>query len=118
VFGNDPMKDKSMEGDKYTPEGNFKIVTKKPHDKWSRFLLIDYPNQESLAKFNQRKQRGEIPKTAKPGGGVGIHGTWPKDDYMIDRYNNWTLGCISLKNADVKEIYGYVTVGTPVTIRK
>jgi murein L,D-transpeptidase YafK len=118
VFGNDPMKDKRMEGDKYTPEGNFKIVAKKPHDKWSRFLLIDYPNQESLAKFNERKQKGEIPKTAKPGGGVGIHGTWPKDDYMIDRYNNWTLGCISLKNADVKEIYGYVPVGTPVTIRK
>jgi lipoprotein-anchoring transpeptidase ErfK/SrfK len=79
---------------------------------------LDYPTQESLAKFNQRKQRGEIPSNASPGGGVGIHGTWPHDDYMIDNYKNWTNGCISLKNEDVEDLYTYISVGTPVTIRK
>lgn len=118
VFGNDPMKDKKVEGDRCTPEGNFKIVNKKPHAKWSRFMLIDYPNGETMAKFNQRKQRGEIPANAKPGGGVGIHGTWPHEDFIIDRYKNWTLGCISLKNSDVQEIYSYIPNGTPVSIRK
>lgn len=118
VFGNDPMKDKKVEGDRCTPEGSFRIVNKKPHAKWSRFMLLDYPNGESMAKFNQRKQRGEIPPNAKPGGGVGIHGTWPHEDFIIDRYKNWTLGCISLKNADVQEIYSYVPNGTPVIIRK
>jgi murein L,D-transpeptidase YafK len=118
VFGNDPMKDKTMEGDRCTPEGTFKIVAKRPHEKWNKFMLLDYPNQESLAKFNQRKQRGEVPKNASPGGGVGIHGTWPHEDFVIDRYKNWTLGCISLKNSDVEEIYTYIPVGTTITITK
>jgi murein L,D-transpeptidase YafK len=118
VFGADPMQDKRMEGDRYTPEGEFKILSKRPHNKWSRFLLLDYPTQESLVKFNQRKQRGEIPKSATPGGGVGIHGVWPHEDFVIDRYKNWTLGCISLKNSDVQELYSYLPIGTPVTIKK
>ncbi len=118
VFGNNPLLDKKIEGDRCTPEGTFKIQSKKPHAKWSRFLLLDYPNTESLAKFNQLKKQGEIPANAKPGGGVGIHGTYPHEDFIIDRYKNWTLGCISLKNADVQEIYSYLPVGTTVTIRK
>ena len=118
VFGNDPMLDKKVEGDKCTPEGTFKILSKRPHDKWSRFLLLDYPTQETMVKFNQRKQRGEIPKNATPGGGVGIHGVWPHEDFVIDRFKNWTLGCISLKNNDVIELYGYIPLGTTVTIKK
>lgn len=118
VFGADPLRDKKMEGDRCTPEGDFKILSKRPHNKWSRFMLLDYPNQETMAKFNQRKQRGEIPKNASPGGGVGIHGVWPHEDFVIDRYKNWTQGCISLKNADVQELYSYIPIGTPVTIKK
>jgi lipoprotein-anchoring transpeptidase ErfK/SrfK len=79
---------------------------------------LDYPTAESLAKFNMRKRRGEIPASASPGGGVGIHGTWPHDDYVIDNFKNWTNGCISLKNGDVEDLYSYVPVGTPVTIQK
>lgn len=118
VFGSNSLDDKKMEGDRRTPEGDFKIISKKPHSKWSRFMLIDYPTQQCLLKFNQRKQRGEIPKGAKPGGAIGIHGTWPHEDFIIDRYKNWTLGCISLKNDDVQELYGYIPPGTPVTIRR
>ena len=118
VFGNSSLDDKKMEGDRNTPEGNFKIAAKRVHEKWDRFMALDYPTAESLAKFNQRKQKGEIPANASPGGGVGIHGTWPHDDYMIDRYQNWTNGCISLKNEDVEDLYSYVPVGTPVTIQK
>jgi murein L,D-transpeptidase YafK len=118
VFGNDPLKDKKMEGDRCTPEGSFKIINKRPHDKWSHFLSIDYPTPADVAKFNQRKQRCEIPKNARIGGAIGIHGTWPNDDLMVDRYKNWTLGCISLKNGDVKDLYGYIPVGTPVVIKK
>ena len=81
-------------------------------------MLLDYPTQETLVKFNQKKQRGEIPKNASPGGGVGIHGVWPHEDFIIDRYKNWTLGCISLKNSDVQELYSYIPTGTPVLIKK
>jgi lipoprotein-anchoring transpeptidase ErfK/SrfK len=37
---------------------------------------------------------------------------------MIDRYKNWTMGCISMKNGDVEDLYKYVTAGTRVTIRQ
>jgi lipoprotein-anchoring transpeptidase ErfK/SrfK len=107
-----------MEGDRNTPEGNFKISNKRIHEKWYRYMGLDYPTKESIAKFNERKRRGEIPVNASPGGGVGIHGTWPNEDFVIDRYKNWTNGCISLKNEDVEDLYSYVPVGTPVTIRK
>ncbi|MGN6166026.1 MAG: L,D-transpeptidase family protein, partial [Flavisolibacter sp.] len=33
-------------------------------------------------------------------------------------YKNWTDGCISLKNGDVEDLYNYIPIGTPVTIRK
>ena len=118
VFGNNSLADKKMEGDKNTPEGTFHIISKRVHEKWCRFLALDYPNEESREKFNLRKQRGEIPSTAKIGGSIGIHGTWPHEDFVIDKYKNWTLGCISMKNEDVIELYGYAYSGIPVTIRK
>jgi murein L,D-transpeptidase YafK len=118
VFGNSTLADKKMEGDRCTPEGTFKIVSKRPHEKWHRFMGLNYPTQESLQKFKERKERGEIPKNASPGGGIGIHGTWPHDEFMIDRYKNWTNGCVALKNEDMAEVYGFITVGTEVTIRK
>ncbi len=118
VFGNSSLADKKMEGDRNTPEGSFKIVNKRVHEKWDRFMGLDYPTRESLEKFNERKKKGEIPASAKPGGGIGIHGTWPNDDFVVDRYKNWTNGCISLKNEDIEDLYSYIPIGTPITIRK
>lgn len=118
VFGNSSLDDKKMEGDRNTPEGSFKIANKRIHEKWDRYMGLDYPTSESLEKFRERKQRGEVPSNASPGGGIGIHGTWPHDDYMIDNYKNWTNGCISLKNEDVEDLYSYVPIGTPVFIQK
>lgn len=118
VFGNNTLSDKKMEGDKNTPEGVFHILSKRVHNKWCRFMALDYPTLESREKFNQRKQRGEIPATAKIGGSIGIHGTWPHEDFVIDRYKNWTEGCISMKNDDVSELYTFTKAGTQVSIRK
>lgn len=118
VFGNNSLGDKKMQGDRQTPEGDFSISFKRVHDKWSRFMLINYPTAESYARFNARKQRGEIPSNAKIGGEIGIHGTWPHDDYLIDHYKNWTEGCISMKNSDVKEVYSFTRNGARVSIRK
>jgi murein L,D-transpeptidase YafK len=118
VFGNKDLGDKMKEGDRKTPEGTFTIVNKKPHAKWDRFMLLDYPTKESYDKFNKRKAQGLIPQNATIGGGIGIHGTWPREDYAIDRYDNWTQGCISMKNRDVEELYNMIPVGTKVQIRK
>ena len=118
VFGNNSLSDKKMEGDKNTPEGNFRIISKRVHEKWCRFMAIDYPTAESREKFMRRKQKGEIPSTARIGGSIGIHGTWPNDDFVVDRYKNWTEGCISMKKSDVKEVFAFTHSVSRVTIKK
>jgi len=118
VFGNRSLGDKLMEGDRNTPEGTFRITQKRPHNKWHRFMLLDYPNQESWEKFNRRKAQGVIPKSARIGGSIGIHGTWPNDNIMVDGYTNWTQGCVSLRNRDIDELFEYVKPGTKVIIRR
>lgn len=118
VFGNDDQGDKMMQGDRKTPEGTFTIINKKIHNKWSRYMGLDYPTQESIDLFNRRKALGQIPAGAKIGGDIGIHGTWPREDFAIDQYQNWTLGCISMKNEHVAQLYKMLTEGTRITIRR
>jgi murein L,D-transpeptidase YafK len=118
VFGSKDLSDKMYEGDKRTPEGNFKIISKKPHDKWHKMFMLDYPNAESWAKFKARKAAGKIPAKAKIGGGIAIHGTWKNDDIVVDDFTNWTNGCISVKNEDLDELDRYLPVGTKVTIQR
>jgi lipoprotein-anchoring transpeptidase ErfK/SrfK len=117
VFGNSDLRDKLYAGDKKTPEGTFTITSKKVHEKWDRFMMLDYPTKESYDKFTERKNQGIIPADAKIGGGIGIHGTWPHEDFQIDRFRNWTDGCISLRNKDVEELYNMIPVGTKVMIK-
>lgn len=116
VFGNNDLKDKLVQGDRKTPEGNFTIINKRIHNKWCRYFGLDYPTKQSVEVFNTRKLTGIIPAEAKIGGDIGIHGTWPHEDYAIDQYQNWTLGCISLKNEHVTQLYNLLPVGTKVTI--
>jgi lipoprotein-anchoring transpeptidase ErfK/SrfK len=80
--------------------------------------MLDYPNEQSRQKFNDRKTRGLIPQGAKIGGAIGIHGTWPREDFAVDKFQNWTMGCISMKNEHVKQLYEMISNGTTVTIRK
>ncbi|WP_207497310.1 L,D-transpeptidase family protein [Aridibaculum aurantiacum] len=118
VLGNDDLGDKLIQGDRKTPEGTFTIIAKRVHNKWCRYMALDYPTAVDVEKFNQRKRMGLIPAHAKIGGDIGIHGTWPREDYAVDRYQNWTLGCISLKNEHVKQLFNIIPVGTKITIKK
>lgn len=118
VFGSNDLRDKYMEGDKRTPEGKFKIMQKKSNAKWKFELLLDYPNEVSFEKFQQRIASGEVPPNAKIGGGIAIHATRPQEEWTVDYYQNWTDGCISLKYTEAKDLYSYIPVGTSVTIEK
>lgn len=118
VFGSKDLSDKMMEGDRRTPEGNFKVISSRPHTKWHHMLMLDYPNQESWAKFKQRKANGVIPASAKIGGGIAIHGTWPNDNIVVDDFTNWTNGCVSLKNEDIDDINSFLKLGTRVRIQR
>src|SRR5690606_27633494 len=52
VFGENTIEDKLMEGDKCTPEGTFKMISKYPHKSWSKFIWINYPNKDSWRKHS------------------------------------------------------------------
>ena len=118
VFGSKDLGDKMKEGDKKTPDGQFKVILKKIHKQWGPELLLDYPNKESYQRFNDRKSKGMISKTAKIGDGIAIHATRPQEEWTIDNFYNWTDGCVSVKYTEMKDLYSYIPVGTPVTIRQ
>lgn len=110
-LGKNWVGDKLQKGDYATPEGMYKIKTKLPPSKtkYYKALLINYPNDEDIARFKRAKERGDIPASAKIGGLIEIHGNGGKG---ID----WTEGCIALKDSDMDIIYKIVDVGTRVTI--
>ncbi len=117
VFGSKDLSDKMREGDKRTPTGNFKVVLKKVNKKWGQELLLDYPNEESYKKFNERKAKGLIPANARIGDGIAIHATRQSEEWTVDNFYNWTDGCVSVKYSEMQDLYGYIPVGTPVTIK-
>ncbi|HIC91974.1 MAG TPA: murein L,D-transpeptidase [Syntrophaceae bacterium] len=118
VLGKNPNGPKLYEGDNCTPEGIYRVKAKFDHERWSKFILLDYPNQEDLMRYGMALKRGEIPEKnggyASIGGGVGIHGTPSRA--LNQAGKNWTSGCISLLNEDINEIFPYVKKGTVVYI--
>ena len=116
VLGGNPVDDKRREGDQCTPEGEFQLRNLYPHNKWSKFLWVNYPTDESRKKHDAAKADGQIPSDATIGGEIGIHGVPSGCDHWIDTMEHWTLGCISLKNAHIDEIYAVAQKGTRVVI--
>ena len=110
-LGKNWVGDKRVSGDKATPEGMYKIIRKFQSDstKYYKALLIDYPNEEDTVNFLTAKTRGYLPKSAKIGGMIEIHGNGGKG---ID----WTEGCIALTDREMDSIFKIVKIGTPVTI--
>ena len=102
--------------DRCTPEGKFGIRDLYPHKSWNYFIWIDYPTEDSWKKHREAKAAGLIPQDATIGGEIGIHGVPEGYDYAIDHKMNWTWGCISMKNADVAELYEWARKGMSVVI--
>ena len=102
---------KRSQGDRATPEGRYRIVTKKDRGQsvYHRALLLDYPNADDRKRFAAAKKRGDLPRGSAIGGLIEIHGDG-------GRGQNWTDGCVALRNPDMDELFARVPVGTRVTI--
>jgi murein L,D-transpeptidase YafK len=116
VLGGNPRPDKLCQGDLCTPEGVYHVVCKYNHPRWDKFILLDYPNTQNWLRFSRAKSAGQLPETAKIGGDIGIHGT--EDPTRNLRREDWTLGCVSLLNRDIEEIYPMINDDTLVVIKK
>src|SRR4051794_23057483 len=79
VLGIAPSGPKTYQGDLRTPEGVYRIVLKREHERWSRFMLLSYPNDVDRRRYAMELSDGRVPIVDghEPGlgGAVGIHGT-------------------------------------------
>jgi len=100
-----PTGDKQFEGDGRTPEGEYLINRRNPNSAFYLSIGISYPND---------KDRAEARALGKPpGGDIFIHGGRRK----IDRKGaDWTAGCISVSNKQMRDIYAMVRNGTRISI--
>lgn len=101
-----PSGDKKIRGDGKTPEGTYFIDRKNPNSQFYLSLGISYPNAQDVA---EARALGR-----SPGGDIFIHGR-SGTDWMTKQ--DWTAGCIAVKNDEIREIYKSVGVGTPIFIR-
>lgn len=110
-LGKNWVGDKRVKGDKATPEGMYRITRKFGNNKtkYHKALLIDYPNETDREEFKQEIARGTLPRTAKIGSLIEIHGDG-------GRGVDWTEGCIALTNSEIDAVFKIATEGTPVTI--
>lgn len=116
VLGGNPKDDKLQEGDNCTPEGKFAIRDLYPHKSWDKFIWVNYPTAASYVKHNDAKKQGHIKNNSGIGGEIGIHGVPEGKDDWIDNNEDWTAGCISLKNEHIREIFASVQTGTEIEI--
>lgn len=100
-----PTGDKLIEGDGKTPEGNYFIDRRNPNSLFYLSIGISYPNAEDIA---QAKALGK-----PPGGDIFIHGGRRSTD---SKKPDWTAGCISVSDRQMRDIYAMVKNGTPITI--
>lgn len=105
-LGFNPVGHKQFEGDGRTPEGRYMIDRRNPNSAYYLSIGISYPNEDDIA---YAKKMGK-----DPGGDIFIHGgpTLPKDFSKAD----WTAGCISVSNKEIRQIYAMVKDGTPIDI--
>lgn len=99
-----PEGHKTEYGDGRTPEGEYIIDRRNPNSQWYLSIGISYPNAADIA---QARARG-----VSPGGDIFIHGT-PRP---FRRGADWTVGCIAVSNAEMRQIYAMVSDGTPISI--
>jgi len=120
VLGIAPHGPKTYRGDLRTPEGVYRIVFKRPHERWSRFMLLSYPNDGDRQRYAMALSEGRVPivdgHAPGLGNAVGIHGTDREAENV--RGVDWTWGCISMFNPHVEELYDQVPLGTPVMIEE
>lgn len=110
ALGENPVGPKEVEGDKRTPEGEYRIDGKNPDSAYYKNLGISYPEEKD------RKRAKELGQ--KPGGDIKIHGLAPDYAFLgqAHRISDWTHGCVAVDNDEMEELYNLTPVGIPIVI--
>lgn len=109
---------KRREGDMVTPVGRYHVTMHQP-SQYKIFLRLDYPTADDWSRFNKLKASGDLPKEARIGGDIGIHGPpvrLPAEVRGKLKSVDWTAGCVALDEDEIEEVSKLVTDGTIVDI--
>ena len=111
-LGFEPFGTKVKRGDGKTPEGLYYIENKIKDSSFYLALQISYPNPWDI--------RRALSLNEHPGGQIMIHGLPNKayDKNFHNKNNDWTEGCVAVKNNEMDFLWNIVDIGTPVFIRK
>jgi murein L,D-transpeptidase YafK len=109
-LGRNPVGPKLQDGDKRTPEGLYAVELHKLQSSFHKALKVSYP---SAADRSAAAKRG-----VTPGGDIMIHGIHNGLGFIgrLQRWRDWTAGCIAVTDPEIDEIYRAVPDGTPVEI--
>jgi len=107
---------KRYEGDGRTPEGRYTIDRRYPSKRYHRFLHLSYPNAKDRAAFERARRAGKLPRGARIGGAIGIHGAKRGWRWLPHKWLDWTQGCIALDDDEAEELYRAAKKGAMVEI--
>lgn len=124
ALGFAPEGNKEREGDGKTPEGEFYVPLKNEKSKFYLSIGVSYPNIDAAKRgladeIITRAEHDAIveavnakktpPQKTALGGEIFIHGGGSATD--------WTQGCAALSNADIKELFEAIPLGTKIEIK-
>lgn len=131
ALGSGGIADTHLAGDATTPLGTFHVAWINPQSRFGIFFGLDYPtishgaralalgilDQADYESILDAHKHGDLPpQNTVLGGELGIHGVG-EGSPEIQRYANWTKGCIALPNTDAATLVKWVRIGTKVVIR-
>jgi murein L,D-transpeptidase YafK len=98
-------------GDNKVPEGVYPIAGRNAQSAFHRALRVGYPTPQQV--------RDAQRKGVDPGGDIMIHGIrnglgWVEP---LQRYVDWTKGCIAVTDGEMDEVWRAVPDGTPIEIK-
>ncbi|WP_295630490.1 L,D-transpeptidase family protein [Novosphingobium sp.] len=102
---------KHFQGDRRTPEGEYRIDYGNPDSAYHLSLHITYPNAGD-ADFARAQGR-------TPGGLIFIHGQpngWAAQHHGARAPGDWTDGCIALSDREIEQLWQRIGDDTPITI--
>ena len=120
----DDVGDKVREGDGKTPEGVFYVANLVPNSSFYKAFLISYPDAQdaerglSAGLIDQAQHDAIVnaqsnceipPQTTDMGSYVEVHGNFPGYD--------WTLGCVSVSDADMDVLWASMGLHDTMVIK-
>jgi murein L,D-transpeptidase YafK len=109
-LGRGGLAPKVREGDRRTPEGDYRITGRNARSAYHLSLRIGYPKPVQVA---QARAAG-----VDPGGDIMIHGLPNGRGGMAALYrgHDWTDGCIAVNDAEMDEVWRLTRDGAAVRI--